>query len=76
MLALSYTELIPVLIKAVQEQQQLIENLTKQVASTEAENVELRKVKNQYEALSVKIQHIEDLMQRSNRTPAVTASNK
>ncbi len=76
-LALSYTELIPVLIKAVQEQEQLIENLNKQVAATQAENVELRKVKNQYEALSVKIQRIEEMMRRSERTATVTtASNK
>jgi uncharacterized coiled-coil protein SlyX len=76
-LALSYTELIPVLIKAVQEQQQLIENLNKQVAAAQAENVELRKVKNQYEALSVKIQHIEAMMQPADRATAVTAvSNK
>ncbi len=77
MLSMSYTELIPVLIKAVQEQQKMIQELSSQVASANTENAELRKMKNDYVDLASKIVRLEDLLSRASQTvPASVNTNK
>ena len=77
MLSMSYTELIPVLIKAVQEQQKMIQELSSQIASANMENADLHKMRSDYDALASKIVRLEDLLQRSAQAvPASVNTNK
>jgi hypothetical protein len=61
-LAVSYTELIPVLTKAIQEQQKIIETLKTELASVKTDNTALKAEVSKIETLDQKMKQLEALL--------------
>ncbi|SDB44175.1 Head domain of trimeric autotransporter adhesin [Flavobacteriaceae bacterium MAR_2010_188] len=59
-LSISYTELIPILINAIKEQQAIIDNQNLKISNLEASNDELQSLASTVEALKIKVNNLLD----------------